>query len=157
LDLLPAAIYTADRAARITYFNAAAAAPWGCRPELGRAEFRGTWKLLGPMARRWRTINVRWHRAQYRPSLPARCLPLAKLRAHKREALIAAKDAAGSKRDRLSDDLRGRVAEQPLRPAIPACDDAIEVFADDSVVDASTIALNSREACSAQARACSAF
>jgi hypothetical protein len=48
LDLLPAAIYTADRAARITYFNAAAAAPWGCRPELGRAEFRGTWKHLAP-------------------------------------------------------------------------------------------------------------
>jgi PAS domain S-box-containing protein len=48
LDLLPAAIYTTDAVGRITYFNEAAAALWGCRPELGRAEFCGSWQLSWP-------------------------------------------------------------------------------------------------------------
>jgi PAS domain S-box-containing protein len=48
LDLLPAAIYTTDAAGRITYFNEAAARLWGCRPELGNAEFCGSWKLYRP-------------------------------------------------------------------------------------------------------------
>ena len=46
LDLLPAAIYSTDAVGRITYFNQAAAALWGCRPELGSAEFCGSWKLF---------------------------------------------------------------------------------------------------------------
>jgi PAS domain S-box-containing protein len=51
LDLLPAAIYTTDAAGRITYFNEAAARLWGCRPELGKAEFCGSWKLYWPDGR----------------------------------------------------------------------------------------------------------
>ncbi|MFM9849390.1 MAG: PAS domain S-box protein [Hyphomicrobiaceae bacterium] len=42
---LPAAIYTTDAAGRITYYNDAAANLWGCRPELGKSEFCGSWKL----------------------------------------------------------------------------------------------------------------
>jgi PAS domain S-box-containing protein len=42
---LPAAVYTTDAAGRITFYNEAAAALWGCRPELGRSEFCGSWKL----------------------------------------------------------------------------------------------------------------
>src|SRR5258706_14652171 len=45
LEALPAAIYTTDEAGRITYFNEAAAALWGCRPELGKSEWCGSWKL----------------------------------------------------------------------------------------------------------------
>ena len=37
-------------------------------------------------------------------------------------------------RDRLADDLFGSVAEQTLCTAIPACDDAVEVLADNRVV-----------------------
>jgi PAS domain S-box-containing protein len=48
LDALPAAIYTTDAAGRITYYNEAAAALWGCRPELGKSEFCGSWKLYWP-------------------------------------------------------------------------------------------------------------
>ena len=48
LDLLPAAIYTTDAAGRITYYNEAAASLWGYRPELGKAEFCGSWKLYWP-------------------------------------------------------------------------------------------------------------
>lgn len=48
MDALPAAVYTTDAAGRITYFNEAAAALWGCRPELGTAEFCGSWKLYWP-------------------------------------------------------------------------------------------------------------
>jgi len=48
LDLLPAAIYATDAAGRITYYNEAAASLWGCRPELGKAEFCVSWKLYWP-------------------------------------------------------------------------------------------------------------
>jgi PAS domain S-box-containing protein len=48
---LPAAIYTTDAAGRITYFNEAAAALWGCRPELGKTEWCGAWKLFWPDGR----------------------------------------------------------------------------------------------------------
>jgi PAS domain S-box-containing protein len=48
LDALPAAIYTTDAEGRVTYFNSAAARLWGCRPELGKAEFCGSWKLYWP-------------------------------------------------------------------------------------------------------------
>ena len=45
---LPAAIYITDAAGRITFFNEAAAELWGCRPELGKSEFCGSWKLYWP-------------------------------------------------------------------------------------------------------------
>jgi len=45
MQALPAAIYTTDAAGRITFYNDAAAALWGCRPEIGKSEFCGSWKL----------------------------------------------------------------------------------------------------------------
>lgn len=45
---MPAAIYATDAEGRITYFNEAAAAMWGVRPELGKSEFCGSWKLYHP-------------------------------------------------------------------------------------------------------------
>jgi PAS domain S-box-containing protein len=45
---LPAAIYTTDAAGRITFYNEAAAELWGCRPELGKSDFCGSWKLYWP-------------------------------------------------------------------------------------------------------------
>jgi PAS domain S-box-containing protein len=45
IGLLPAAIYTTDADGRITYYNEAAAELWGCRPDLGKSEFCGSWKL----------------------------------------------------------------------------------------------------------------
>jgi PAS domain S-box-containing protein len=47
LDHLPVAIYTTDQAGRITYFNHAAVALWGRRPELGE-EWCGSWKIYEP-------------------------------------------------------------------------------------------------------------
>jgi hypothetical protein len=38
LKVLPTAVYTTDAAGRITFYNEAAAALWGCRPELGKSE-----------------------------------------------------------------------------------------------------------------------
>ena len=51
LDVLPAAIYITDAAGRITYYNEAAAALWGHRPELGDSEWFGSWKLFWPDGR----------------------------------------------------------------------------------------------------------
>ncbi|MGO4127606.1 PAS domain S-box protein [Inquilinus sp. YAF38] len=48
LQALPAAIYTTDADGRITFYNDAAAELWGCRPELGKSEFCGSWKLYWP-------------------------------------------------------------------------------------------------------------
>ena len=48
LQALPAAVYTTDAAGRITFYNDAAVALWGVRPELGEAEFCGSWKLYWP-------------------------------------------------------------------------------------------------------------
>ncbi len=45
LHALPAAVYTTDADGRITFYNEAAAKLWGCRPELGKSEFCGSWKL----------------------------------------------------------------------------------------------------------------
>ena len=45
---LPAAIYTTDANGRITFYNEAAAELWGCRPEIGKSEFCGSWKLYWP-------------------------------------------------------------------------------------------------------------
>ncbi|MCW5741508.1 MAG: PAS domain S-box protein [Alphaproteobacteria bacterium] len=51
LDVLPAAIYTTDAQGRITYYNEAAAALWGHRPELDSATWCGAWKLFWPDGR----------------------------------------------------------------------------------------------------------
>jgi PAS domain S-box-containing protein len=51
VDVLPTAIYATDAAGRITYFNEAAAALWGCRPELGKSEWCGSWRLFWPDGR----------------------------------------------------------------------------------------------------------
>ena len=51
VDALPAAVYTTDAEGRITYFNEAAAKLWGCRPELGKSEWCGSWKLFWPDGR----------------------------------------------------------------------------------------------------------
>jgi PAS domain S-box-containing protein len=48
LHSLPAAIYTTDAAGRITFYNNAAVEMWGVRPEIGRSEFCGSWKLYWP-------------------------------------------------------------------------------------------------------------
>jgi PAS domain S-box-containing protein len=48
LQALPAAVYTTDAVGRITFYNEAAAQLWGCRPELGKSEFCGSWKLYWP-------------------------------------------------------------------------------------------------------------
>ena len=45
LEALPAAIYTTDPAGRITSYNQAAVELWGCRPELGKSEWCGSWRL----------------------------------------------------------------------------------------------------------------
>jgi PAS domain S-box-containing protein len=51
LDELPAAIYVTDPLGRITYFNEAAAALWGHRPNIGTSEWCGSWKLFWPDGR----------------------------------------------------------------------------------------------------------
>lgn len=51
LNTLPEAVYTTDRDGKITYYNEAAAAFWGVRPELGKSEFCGSWKLYWPDGR----------------------------------------------------------------------------------------------------------
>jgi two-component system, chemotaxis family, CheB/CheR fusion protein len=48
VEALPAAIYTTDAAGRITFYNEAAAALWGCHPEIGKSEWCGSWKLYWP-------------------------------------------------------------------------------------------------------------
>jgi PAS domain S-box-containing protein len=51
LDLLPAAVYVTNASGRITYYNEAAAALWGYRPQLGLSEWCGFWKLYWPDGR----------------------------------------------------------------------------------------------------------
>ena len=48
LRALPAAVYTTDAEGRITFYNEAAAALWSCRPELGKSEWCGSWRLYWP-------------------------------------------------------------------------------------------------------------
>ncbi|HWB45231.1 MAG TPA: PAS domain S-box protein [Hyphomicrobiaceae bacterium] len=48
LEALPVAVYITDAEGRITYYNAAAADLWGYRPELGKAEYCGSWKMYRP-------------------------------------------------------------------------------------------------------------
>src|SRR6266849_2358789 len=51
LEALPTAIYTTDPAGRITSYNQAAVELWGCRPELGKSEWCGSWRLYWPDGR----------------------------------------------------------------------------------------------------------
>jgi PAS domain S-box-containing protein len=51
LDALPAAIYITDADGVITYYNDAAATLWGWRPELGKNQWCGSWKLFWPDGR----------------------------------------------------------------------------------------------------------
>ena len=51
VNALPAAVYTTDPCGRITYYNEAAAALWGCRPDLGNSDWCGSWKLFWPDGR----------------------------------------------------------------------------------------------------------
>jgi two-component system CheB/CheR fusion protein len=48
LHALPAAIYTTDALGRITFFNDAAAALWGCQPKLDSDQWCGSWRLFWP-------------------------------------------------------------------------------------------------------------
>ena len=48
VNALPAAIYITDPRGRIIFYNDAAVTMWGCRPELGKSEFCGSWKLYWP-------------------------------------------------------------------------------------------------------------
>lgn len=48
LNALAAAVYTTDADGRITFYNETAAELWGLRPELGKSEFCGSWKLYWP-------------------------------------------------------------------------------------------------------------
>jgi PAS domain S-box-containing protein len=48
LNALPAAIYTTDAEGHITYYNNAAAALWGTRPEIGSSQWCGSLKLRWP-------------------------------------------------------------------------------------------------------------
>jgi PAS domain S-box-containing protein len=51
LEALPAAVYITDATGQITYYNEAAAALWGHRPQLGDSEWCGSWKLFWPDGR----------------------------------------------------------------------------------------------------------
>jgi PAS domain S-box-containing protein len=48
IEAPPAAIYMTDSEARLTFYNGAAAEPWGRPPELGESKFCGSWKLYWP-------------------------------------------------------------------------------------------------------------
>src|SRR5215475_6480763 len=48
LEALPVAVYMTDADGRISFYNAAAAALWGCRPELGKSEWCGSLRLFWP-------------------------------------------------------------------------------------------------------------
>jgi PAS domain S-box-containing protein len=48
LEAISVAIYTTDADGRITFYNQAAVDLWGCRPEIGKSEFCGSWKLYRP-------------------------------------------------------------------------------------------------------------
>jgi PAS domain S-box-containing protein len=45
LQALPVAVYTTDAQGLITSFNEAAAKLWGCRPEIGKSEYCGSYRL----------------------------------------------------------------------------------------------------------------
>jgi PAS domain S-box-containing protein len=47
-EALPTAVYMTDADGRLTFYNEAAVALWGCRPEVGQSKFCGSWKLYWP-------------------------------------------------------------------------------------------------------------
>jgi PAS domain S-box-containing protein len=51
LEMLPAAVCVTDAGGRITFYNQAAIEMWGQRPELGKTEWCGSWKLYWPDGR----------------------------------------------------------------------------------------------------------
>jgi PAS domain S-box-containing protein len=51
LRALPVAIYITDAEGRLTFHNAAAVEFWGMRPEIGRTEWCGSWRLFWPDGR----------------------------------------------------------------------------------------------------------
>ena len=51
LDELPTAVYATDAEGKMSYFNEAAAALWGCRPEIGSVKWSGAQKLFWPDGR----------------------------------------------------------------------------------------------------------
>jgi PAS domain S-box-containing protein len=51
LQALPAAVYATDPAGKITFYNEAAVDLWGHRPELGKAEWCGSWRMYWPDGR----------------------------------------------------------------------------------------------------------
>lgn len=51
LELLPVAVYMTDAHGQITFFNDAAAELWGQRPQLGTAQWCGSWRLYWPDGR----------------------------------------------------------------------------------------------------------
>jgi PAS domain S-box-containing protein len=51
LNALPAAVYATDADGFVVYYNDAAAVIWGCRPELGKARWCGSWRLFWPDGR----------------------------------------------------------------------------------------------------------
>ena len=48
IGALPVAVYMTDAEGRLTFYNKAAVALWGCFPELGKRKFCGSWKLYWP-------------------------------------------------------------------------------------------------------------
>ena len=48
LQALPMAVYTTDAEGRVAFYNEAAAAFWGQRPELGSTKWCGSWRLYMP-------------------------------------------------------------------------------------------------------------
>src|SRR5262245_41028087 len=48
LEALQAAVYTTDAEGRITFYNEAAVTLWGVRPEIGKSEFCGSWRMRRP-------------------------------------------------------------------------------------------------------------
>ena len=45
LEAVPAAVFATDAAGRIVFYNQAAVDLWGIRPELGKTEWTGAWRL----------------------------------------------------------------------------------------------------------------
>ena len=48
LEALPVAVYTTDTEGRLTFYNEAAATLWGYHPQLGNAQWCGSWRLYWP-------------------------------------------------------------------------------------------------------------
>ena len=51
VEALPVAVYTTDAEGRITRYNQAAVALWGCRPTLGTTRWCGSWRVYWPDGR----------------------------------------------------------------------------------------------------------